>query len=99
MKGALDRDCPSTSWAPDQVRRRTWGGAVVWTGRRGACHVRARALPDTSFPRRREPTLTRPIPVPEEAGWRVAATGTAITWVGASRERAREMSRTPAWAI
>jgi len=29
MKSALNRDGPSISWAPDQVRRRTLGGMAV----------------------------------------------------------------------
>jgi len=79
----LERLGPSISWAPDQVRRVTLGNGMEGNGKRATCHSEFGNCPlYTSFPRRRESIPTRPIPVPEEAAWWVAATSTAMTWVG-----------------
>jgi len=56
-------------------------------GTRTARHSRARPSPNTSFPRRREPTPTRAIPLPEEAAWWVAVTGTVMTAGGERASR------------
>jgi len=51
-------------------------------GKRAVRHSGSQPIPNTSFPRRRETTRTRPIPVPEEMARWVAATGAAMTCVG-----------------
>lgn len=58
------------------------GAGVAGIGKRVGRHSGTRHYPCTSCPRRRVSTSTRPIPLPEETAWRVAVTGTAMTWVG-----------------
>jgi len=88
MTGAPDRDCPPgmpfdlLGAGSGPARHNGGDGGVAWRAHRSL--FSARPSSNTSFPRRRERTATRPIPVPEGSGWRVP-TCAGLTWMDGER--------------